>query len=187
MMSGRRRRNKYEFSGITQMMYFPNGQILEDEILNLVDKFLGNNNELRMERQTQQGGQPKPYQKEAAERMGIPRWERVDRPNGFADMVSNDLRLWGHPVKCRADGLTDTHVIEVKAPFGSLYKVWKSGEVVHNDLYGVEWITYDKDAEIFTIPPNYMAQLLIEMNCYNKKKAYFGQLYSYQGWYSIAK
>ncbi|SVC86018.1 uncharacterized protein METZ01_LOCUS338872 [marine metagenome] len=64
MMSGRRRRNKYEFSGITQMMYFPNGQILEDEILNLVDKFLGNNNELRMERQTQQGGQPKPYQKE---------------------------------------------------------------------------------------------------------------------------
>ena len=102
-------------------------------------------------------------------------------------MVSNYLRLWGHPVKCRADGLTDTHVIEVKAPFGNLYKVWKSGEVVHSDGSGVQWVTYDKDAEIFTIPPNYMAQLLIEMNCYNKKKAYFGQLYSYQGWYSIAK
>ena len=187
MMSGRRRRNKYEFSGITQMMYFPTGQILEDEILNLVDNFLMSNGQITMERQTQQGGQPKPYQKDAAERMGIPRWERVDRPNGFADMVSNDLRLWGHPVKCRADGLTDTHVIEVKAPFGSLYKVWKSGEVVHNDTYGVEWVTYNKDAEIFIIPPNYMAQLLIEMNCYNKKKAYFGQLYSYQGWYSIAK
>lgn len=186
-VAGIRARNKYEFSGITQMLYFPGGQILEDDILDLVDNYLINKGDLTMQRQTQQGGEAKPYQRDAAQRMGIGRWERTDRPNGFQDMTSRDLTVWGHPVKCRADGLTDTHVVEVKAPFGNLYKVWKSGEVIETDSRGVSWVTYDKDAEKFIIPSGYMAQILIEMNAYNRRKAYFGQLYSYQGWYSIAK
>ena len=186
-VAGIRRRNKYEFSGITQMLYFPAGQILEDDILDLVDTYLTAKGDLTMQRQTQQGGEAKPYQRDAAERMGINRWERVDRPNGFQDMVSTDLTVWGHPVKCRADGLTDTHIVEVKAPFGNMYKVWKSGEVIETDSAGVSWVSYDKNAEVFVCPANYMAQMLIEMNCYKKRKAYFGQLYSYQGWYSIAK
>lgn len=186
-IAGLRKSDKYEFSGITKLIYFPTGQVLEDTVLDLVDSYLGSENLPLMKRQTQQGGEPKPYEKDAASRMGLDTWQRIDRPNGFKDMVSADLSLWGHPVKCRCDGLTETHVIEVKAPFGNLYKKWGSGETVEMGSDGVNYVTYDKDAEQFTIPSNYMAQILIEMNCYNRRKAYFGQLYSYKGWYSLAQ
>ena len=50
----------------------------------------------------------------------------------------------------------------------------------------MEKIKFDKTNEEFIVPPNYMVQLIIEMSAYNKRKAYFGQLYSFKGWYSIA-
>ena len=60
-----RRRKPTEFSGITKMFYFPQGNIFEDDALDLIDKFLPS----KMTRQTQQGGDPKPYEKDALMRI----------------------------------------------------------------------------------------------------------------------
>jgi hypothetical protein len=60
----------------------------------------------------------------------------------------------------RPDGLTDTHVIELKCPFGSMYQ----------------------KNETFVIPTKYKLQLVVEMLCHKRKSAYFLQYYEPKGW-----
>lgn len=174
-------RKKPFFPNITRMFFMPGGNILEDTVLDFVDAYLGT----PVQRQYQEGGNPELYEKDAINRMDMTGFEFIVRQNGFTNQESEDLTLWGRKVRCRADGVTPTHVVEVKVPFGSLYKVWGSGTVQFTDESGIKQKRYDERLEEFVVPPHYMCQLLIEMNCFNRRKALFGQYYSFSNWYSL--
>ena len=62
-----------------------------------------------------------------------------------------------------------------------IQKIWNS-TVIKED--GTK--EYDKSQEIFEIPIHYKLQmLLIQMNCYDKKKGIFGQYYIFENWKSF--
>ena len=175
-----RRGRSAMFPNITKMFFFPGGNIFEDEVLDHVQEAIGT----PIQRQYQQGGAPDLYERDAIERMRQNRFTYIQRLDGFTNQISDDLALWGKKVICRADGLTDTHVIEVKVPFGSLYKVYQSGFTEYEED-GIMKKKFNPDDEIFTVPPHYMCQLLFEMNTFKRKKAYFGQYYSFRNWISL--
>lgn len=173
-------KRKATFTNLTRMFFFPGGNIFEDDVLDKVDEELG----ITMARQYQQGGKPDNYEEDAVIRMRQNRFTYRERHDGFTNQISDDLTLWGRKIICRADGYTDDHVVEVKVPFGSLYKVYQSGFIEYEDD-GVKKKRFDPEQEVFSIPPHYMCQLLFEMNTFKKKKAYFGQYYSFRNWVSL--
>jgi hypothetical protein len=180
------KKRKPFFKNITKMFFMPGGNIFEDQVLDNIDSYLRmeDREAVQINRQYQEGGYPDIYEQDALNRMNYSNFQYISRQNGFTNQESDDLKLWGRTVRCRADGYNHSHVIEVKVPFGGLYKVYGSGTEEYEED-GIKKKRYNEEKEIFTVPPHYMCQLLIEMNCFKRRKAYFGQYYSYENWFSL--
>lgn len=183
------KRKKAIFTNLTRILYFPGGNIFEDNALDYVDDYIGSldDHDGVIIRQKTPGRETTPEEADTLNRLGKRQWKHAVRDTGLDSQFSDDLTLWGRRVSCKADGYTNEHVVEVKAPFGHLYKVYKSGtkETVGDD--GNVIVSYNEDEEIFSVPPQYMCQLLIEMNVFKKRKAYFGQYYSFKYWYTFMR
>jgi hypothetical protein len=180
------KKRKAFFANITKMFFMPGGNIFEDQVLDKVDMYLISLDAeaQSINRQYQEGGHAGIYEQDALNRMNYSNFQYISRQNGFTNQESDDLKLWGRTVRCRADGYNNSHVVEVKVPFGGLYKVYGSGTEEYDDN-GIKKKRYNEENEIFNVPPHYMCQLLIEMNCFKRRKAYFGQYYSYENWFSL--
>ena len=184
---GYEKRKQAMFKNLTRILYFPGGNLFEDKALDYVDDYISTleDGDGVIVRQKTPGRQTTSEEADTLSRLKKTQWRHAVRDTGLVSQFSPDLTLWGRRVSCKPDGYTNEHVVEVKAPFGHLYKKYQSGrkETVGDD--GNIIVSYNEDEEIFTVPPHYMCQLLIEMNVFKKRKAYFGQYYSFKYWYTF--
>ena len=79
-------------------------------------------------------------------------------------------------ISSRPDGYYgDEHVIEIKCPWGNLYKA-KNSPVGDGD-----------GEEIFTIPTHYRLQMFLEMLVHGRRKGLFFQYYDPSGWQNFVR
>lgn len=171
------------FPNRTKILFMPGGNVFEDFVLQQMEKTLREENLLgkdSIRRQFNRDEIPRIYEQDLLARLRRQNF-RYESREGFTNETSEDLKLFGRKVVSRTDGLLSTHVVEAKVPFGKLYKKFGSGTIVQED--GTK--RYDKTQEIFEIPVHYKLQMLIQMNCYNRRKGYFGQYYIFENWKSF--
>jgi hypothetical protein len=175
-------KRKPTFTMKTKMLFMPGGNVFEDFVLSEMQKALTEEKIITniIQRQFNRDEIPRIYENDLLSRLNRQNYKYETR-DGFTNQISDDLKMFGRRLVCRTDGLLPDYVVEAKVPFGSLYKKHKSGVIVKED--GTK--EYDKTKEIFEIPIRYKLQLLIQMNCYKKKKAVFGQYYIFNNWKSF--
>tara|TARA_B100000674_G_scaffold119332_1_gene90650 strand:+ start:5419 stop:7005 length:1587 start_codon:yes stop_codon:yes gene_type:complete len=161
----------------------PGGNVLEDFVLNEMERVL--KEELiivtdTIKKQFNRDEIPRVYEQDLLARLNRQNYKYEIR-DGFTNKISEDLMLFGRKLISRTDGLLWNYVVEAKVPFGKLYKKYGTGTVIKED--GTK--EYDKSQEIFEIPIHYKLQMLIQMNCYDKKKGIFGQYYIFENWKSF--
>lgn len=152
-------RSRKRFPFRLKIMYFPHGNIFENDAMELFKASGVNMNGYRREKID---GAPF-NKKELKYAKYIGRPETAFEASDGVELTS----YLGLPLtlKSRPDGITNTHVIELKCPIGSLYT--NEGKP--------------------TIPRQYKMQMIVEMLCHNRQKAYFLQYYQPLGWYSFVK
>ena len=175
-------KNKPLFPLRTKILFMPGGNVFEDFVLSEMQKALTEEKVITnvIQRQYNRDEIPRIYEKDLLSRLNRQNYTYETR-DGFTNQISDDLKLFGRRLVCRTDGLLPDYVIEAKVPFGKLYKKFGSGTIVKED--GTK--EYDKTKEIFEIPVHYKLQMLIQMNCYKKKKGLFGQYYIFENWKSF--
>ena len=152
-------RSRKRFSFRLKIMYFPHGNIFENDAMEL---FKASGVHMGGYRREKIDGAPF-NKKELQYAKYVGRTETAFEASDGVELTS----YTGFPLKLksRPDGITDTHVIELKCPIGSLY----TNEGKPN------------------IPRQYKMQMIVEMLCHNRQKAYFLQYYQPLGWYSFVK
>lgn len=175
-------KNKPIFPNLTKIVFMPGGNIFEDFVLNEMEKALKTENIIQsdIKKQYNRDEIPRIYEKDLLSRLNRQNYYYETR-DGFTNEISTNLSLFGRRLISRTDGILPDYVVEAKVPFGKLYKKYGSGAVIKED--GTK--EYDKTKEIFEIPIHYKLQMLIQMNCYNKRKALFGQYYIFENWKSF--
>lgn len=175
-------KNKPVFPMLTKIIFMPGGNVFEDFVLNEMEKVLKQENIIRddIKKQYNRDEIPRTYENDLLSRLNRQNYYYETR-DGFTNETSADLSLFGRKIVSRTDGILPDYVVEAKVPFGKLYKKYGSGTIVKED--GTK--EYDKTKEIFEIPIHYKLQMLIQMNCYNKRKALFGQYYIFENWKSF--
>jgi len=99
---------------------------------------------------------------------------RNDKPESF-DIIDIPALL-PFTISSRPDGYYgEDHIIEVKCPWGNLYKA-KDSPIGNGD-----------GEEIFTIPVHYRLQMFLEMLVHGKRKGYFFQYYNPSGWQNFVR
>jgi len=99
---------------------------------------------------------------------------RNDKPESFK--VIDIPALFPYTISSRPDGYYgDDHIIEIKCPWGNLYKD-KNSPVGNGD-----------GEEIFTIPTHYRLQMFLEMLVHDRRKGYFFQYYDPSGWQNFVR
>jgi len=84
--------------------------------------------------------------------------------------------LFPYIISSRPDGYYgDEHIIEIKCPWGNLYKA-KNSPVGNGD-----------GEEIFTIPTHYRLQMFLEMLVHGRRKGLFFQYYNPSGWQNFVR
>lgn len=149
--------NKYFglFTTKTLALYFAHGKIREEEAWNELMRIL-NTDATRESKRAQAFN----YY-ELIYAMRDPELQKKEPCfRGNEGIEAKTFNFEPYNLKAKPDGLTKTHVIEIKCPVGKL----------PND-----------------IAVNYRLQLLVEMACHNKRKAYFYQHYDPSGWYYLFK
>lgn len=97
-----------------------------------------------------------------------------DKPKSFK--VIDIPALFPYTISSRPDGYYgDDHIIEIKCPWGNLYKD-KNSPVGNGD-----------GEEIFTIPTHYRLQMFLEMLVHDRRKGYFFQYYDPSGWQNFVR
>ena len=170
-------KNKPIFPKKTKILFMPGGNVFEDYVLTTMQRLI---NKGSVQRQFNRDEIPRVYEKDLLSRLGRQNYVNESR-DGFSNQISEDLTLFGRRIICRTDGLLPDYILEAKVPFGKLYKEHGSGTIIKED--GSK--EYDKTKEIFEIPIHYKLQMLIQMNCYKRKKGYFGQYYIFKNWKSF--
>lgn len=170
-------KNKPIFPTKTKILFMPGGNVFEDYVLTTMQRLI---NKGSVQRQFNRDEIPRVYEKDLLSRLGRQNYVHESR-DGFSNQISEDLNLFGRRIICRTDGLLPDYILEAKVPFGKLYKQYGSGTIIKED--GSK--EYDKTKEIFEIPIHYKLQMLIQMNCYKRKKGYFGQYYIFKNWKSF--
>ncbi len=176
------------FTNKTRMLNLAGGNVFEDYILTVMDD---EENQTMIRQKLYQGKtNRKTYEKDLEERFAVFNEHfasidisEQDTQEGFDSEVSKDpdqLGTLGKLITCKADGVygdiddltkyTEGHVVEVKCRYGVL-----TNRVENSNISN----------EIFYIEPNYIMQVLVEMQVFKKKKAYFVDFYALGNWYSF--
>lgn len=165
---------KKEFGDLQRCIYFPHGNLFETEAAMKFTELMGD-----FQRESK-GGSWNDEEKLYAKLTKPFRYKVSGEPKtiGVNSKKTEDY----HPnwnVSSRPDGYYDsTHVVEIKCPFGHLYKQYGSGKTATG---------WDPELEIFEIPTRYKIQMFIEMLCHKKRYGYFMQYYQPKGWYNFAQ
>ena len=157
-------KKKSTFGDLTKVLYFSHGNLFEKyaiiECRKIIDKMYNN---LSFIPQEESERELDIFEKEYA-RMYLT--YNAHKNFSFLETkgVKNETYQNGYTVSARPDGLFNNHVLEVKCPFGQLYKVRGSGQTENG---------FDYSKEQFIIPFQYKLQMIIEMLCHGKSKGFF--------------
>ena len=143
-----------------QILYFPHGNINEDYAMELLKPYI----DLKgYRRELKEGEAFNTLETEYVKRMNSNQ-RKFEKAEGVGSEVYNFDTI-DFQINARPDGITDTHVIELKCPVGGLY--------LENNLP--------------KIPRQYKLQMIVEMLCHKRSNAYFLQYYTPIGWYSLVQ
>jgi hypothetical protein len=162
-----------KFGDLQRCIYFPHGNLFETEATMKFTELMG-----PFERESK-GGTWSDEEKLYASITKPSNYVVSGEPksDGINSKKTEDYHHYWQ-LSARPDGYYDsTHVVEIKCPFGQLYKEYGSGKT------GTGW---DNEKEVFIIPARYKIQMFIEMLCHNRQHGYFMQYYQPKGWYNFA-
>lgn len=153
------------FSGKTKSIYFPHGNITEGIAMKYIQNKFLNRNKIVWQQQEEQSFNV--YETEYA---SIFNTNHIQ--SGFKARIGVGSGLYKddlcpYIISSRPDGIyDDSHIIEIKSPWGNLTKMAGAGE--SDDKY---------DCKI-----NHRLQVFLECLCHNKKKAFYFMYYNPYGW-----
>lgn len=160
------KRSKYtsyvkKFDEKTKIIYFPHGNLLEDEAIASID--------MEVEPQRVEAMAFNEYEKTYGGIINHPRI-KFEAQDGIGSRVWKAADA-AYNLSARPDGYIGEHILEVKCPWGGLRKTPGSTAL----------------DETFDIPINHRLQMFIEMLCHGKKKGYYLQYYDPSGWQNFFK